>query len=150
MNTSYSPPHNYECTSSISCKKQAKVLENEKHLPLPNNLKNIGLCIHVLVPTIITIIIHTKHQMKIIWMVNHVQTQNGHSLAMKTTIQAQQFHNTKMQILNIAHKTPKNLRIIVECLGISNHRKWFEITQTRIISYPHNISNHIYTWTGSK
>jgi len=58
------PPHNYECTSSISYRKQAKVLENEKHLPLPNNLKSV-LCIHVLMPTIITIIIHTKQQMKI-------------------------------------------------------------------------------------
>lgn len=101
------PPHNYECTSSISCKKQAKVLENEKHLPLPNNLK-IVLCIHVLVPTIITIIIHTKQQMKITWMVNHVQIQNGHSPAMKTTIQAQHFHNTKMKNLTLHTKLVYN------------------------------------------
>ncbi len=36
-----SPHHNNNCTSSITYKRKTKVLENEKHLPSPNNLKYI-------------------------------------------------------------------------------------------------------------
>jgi hypothetical protein len=52
---------------------------------------------------------------------------------MKTTIQAQHFHNTKMKNLTLHTK-----------LVYNNKMSWnlkSQITQTRIISYPHNISN---------
>jgi hypothetical protein len=39
----------------------------------------------------------------------------------------------KMQIITLCTKH-KKLYIIVECVKISNHQMWFEITQTRIIS----------------
>jgi hypothetical protein len=50
--------------------------------------------------------------------------------------QSPTFSHHKNAKNNTMHKTYKNLHIIVKCAEISNHQKYFEITQTRIISHP--------------
>jgi hypothetical protein len=62
------------------------------------------------------------HNMKIPWMVHHVETQlNNHSPTMKIGTKPNTFTQQNAKT-NIEHKTHKNLHIRIKCARISNHQ----------------------------
>ncbi len=83
------------------------------------------LCVIMSTFIIITIIVHTKHNIKISWMVDNVQTQNNYLLANESRNPNPTSPHHKNIKTNIMHKTHRNLHITMKCVRISNCHKWF-------------------------